>query len=132
MVTKGVANLQETTDTVQISTSEMRALLAEAIATSEDLKQVGETGFVLRDQIVFDLDKDNFCPGNPAFAQTVAGNQIVGAAGGAASMLTQLGDFIGDSVVSLEQGFKDAQRNLDEVDNAAMGVENNEWLGKFC
>ena len=130
LVTKGVANLQETTDTVQISTGNLRLLVAEASQVSLNLKQVGDTGLILRDQIVFDLDKENFCPDNPIFAQTQAGQGMISASEGAIAMLNQLGDFIGENVAVLEESLDDAQRNLDELDQGIAEVESNEWLGK--
>jgi hypothetical protein len=129
LVTKGVANLQRTTDTVQVSTISLRLRVDEAIQTAQNLNQVGDTGLILRDQIVFDLDKDNFCPDNPAFANTEAGRDIVAAADGAVTMLKQLGDFIGKNVDSLEKGLRDANRNLDDLDASIEDMESNEWLG---
>ena len=129
MVTKGVANLQQTTDTIQISTANLELLIDEAVQTTQNLKQVGETGYILRDQLVFDLDKENFCPDNPIFGQTQAGKDIVGAAEGAVSILDSMGDFIGEYVATLEESLEDGKRNLQEVDKTILQVEDNEWLG---
>ena len=130
LVTQGVANLQGSTDTVQVSTSSLRLLVDEALQVSLNLDQVGDTGLILRDQIVFDLDEDNFCPGNPAFAETKAGKSIVAAAEGAVGMLSQLDDFIGKNVESLEKSLEDARQSLDDLDNTIDDMESNEWLGE--
>lgn len=130
MVTKGVSNLQETTDTVQVSTSKLRLLIDEAVQTVDNLKTVGDTGYILRDQLVFDLDKDNFCPDNPVFEQTQTGQNVLGSADAAVSVLAQLGDFVGENVVILEESLVDARRNLDEVDTIVLEAEENEWLGE--
>ena len=131
MVTKGVNNLQQTTDTVQLSTGELRLLVDEAVQTIDDLKQVGDTGYILRDQLVFDLDKDNFCPDNPIFEQTQAGKDVLASTDGAVTVLAQMGDFIGENIVTLEESMADARRNLDEVDEAILEAEENEWLGEL-
>lgn len=129
MVTKGVANLQQTTDTIQLSTSTLQLLIDEAVQTMENLKQVGETGYILRDQLVFDLDRENFCPDNPIFGATSAGQGLLAAADGAVAILDQMGDFVGENTKSLEEGLLDATRNLDEVNESIVEAESNEWLG---
>ena len=131
MVTKGVNNLQQTTDTVQLSTAQLRLLINEAVQTVDSLKQVGDTGYILRDQLVFDLDRDNFCPDNPIFEQTQAGKDILASTDRAVTVLAQLGDFIGENVVNLDESMGDARRNLDQVDEAILEAEDNEWLGEL-
>jgi prefoldin subunit 5 len=130
LVTKGVNNLQQTTDTIQISTHSIRLLINEADKVTKDLEQVAETSTILRDQIVFDLDKDTFCPANPVFAEAQIGVSIVGAAAGAIQVLHNMGDIVTDNVAVLEESMASAKRNLDSVDQSLENVENYEWLGE--
>jgi len=130
MVTKGVANLQTTTDTIQIVNNDLRVIIDAAVSNFEDLKQVGETAYVLRDQLVFDLQSDNFCPDNPTFAETKAGRDIMAAAGGAITMLEEMGNFIGSDVAAMEVTMRETRNSLDTIDVAIEDTETYEWLGK--
>jgi hypothetical protein len=106
-------------------------MINEAEKVTKDLEQVEETSTILRDQIVFDLDKDNFCPANPVYAETQVGQNIAGAAAGAIEVLNSMGDFVSDSVLLLEETLASAKRNLDSIDQSLENVESYEWLGEL-
>ncbi|CAB9498380.1 expressed unknown protein [Seminavis robusta] len=129
LVTKGVANLQQTTDTIQVSTETLRLYVKDARDVSLKLEKIGESGLFMRDQVVSDLDRDNFCPGNPAFDQTIQGKRILSTADGAVLMLNDLGDFVTNNVATLEEILEDTQQQLDDVDSSVSNVETYEWLG---
>ncbi|CAB9530207.1 expressed unknown protein [Seminavis robusta] len=128
LVNQGMANLQQTTDTIQVSSESIRLLVKEADGVALNLKQVGDTGLILRDQVVFDLNKDNFCPGNPLFVQTSIGQSLIGASDGAAQMLNQLGDFVTNNVATLEESLAATEQQLDSLDRSMAEAESYEWL----
>ena len=131
MVTHGIANLQETTDTVEYSSNAARLLLDESVSVSQSLVQIGDTAKTLRDQIVMDLDRDNFCPQNPIFDETQAGKDILTAADASVQMLNDLGDFIEENVAGLEESLEDGKNNLDGVDDLIRSIEDYDWIGEY-
>jgi hypothetical protein len=131
LVTKGVNNLQQTTDTIQVSTHSFRLLVNAAEKVARDLEEVAETSTILRDQIAFDLNKENFCPANPLYAETQAGQSIAGAAAGAIIVLNDMGDFVNDTAALLKESMAGAKRNIENVYVSVENVENYEWLGEL-
>jgi hypothetical protein len=91
---------------------------------------VGDTGLILRDQIVEDLNKDTFCPQNPVFNQTKIGKDITTAADSAVKMLNDLGNFINGSVIDLQESLDDGRKKLNDVDGVIADAEQIEWIGK--
>ena len=55
LVTKGIDSVQQTTETIEASAESMRLYFKEAADVALNLKQVGDTGSILEDQLVFDL-----------------------------------------------------------------------------
>ncbi|CAB9498386.1 expressed unknown protein [Seminavis robusta] len=116
LVTKGVENFQQTTDTIQISTESMRLYVKEAVDVSLNLKQEGDTGWILRDQVILNLDRENFCPGNPLLNQTEQGQKILLGTEQVLQMLNELGDFISFNVATLETSLEVTQDQLDSLE----------------
>jgi len=131
MVTKVTANLQQTTDTVQMSTSNLDLILNAAVSTVDNVKEAGITGEKIRAQVVVDLDRNEFCPDNPLFAQTPQGQNLFNATDGVIEAMQQMGAFIDDDTAGLEEGLEDAKKQLTNVDDYIINIEENEWLGEF-
>lgn len=129
MVTHGVADVEEATNSIDHSSQLTRLRLDESVSITGSLIQIGDTAMNLRDQIVFDLDKQNFCPDNPQFNQTQAGKQITNTADEAVQMLNQMDGFVKNNVVGLKKSLTEGNKNLDSVDNAIQMLQSKNWLG---
>ena len=45
--------------------------------------------------------------------------------------MQQMGAFIDDDTAGLEEGLEDAKKQLTNVDDYIINIEENEWLGEF-
>jgi hypothetical protein len=113
--TKGLANLRNTTNSIQQSNDHVAYILEQFQGIANNIRAVGVTANQTRATIEAKLN--NFCPNDPNLAkQTGVNFPDVGTR--AASVLRLLGDFIGAQLDSFQLSLTQAQHTSTDLDKA--------------
>ena len=128
-MTKGLLNLQSTVDTVNHNSYVIDQLAEEAEDILQSVKDIRLTALQLRDDLVNELQGQQFCPGNQELAENTAAKEIIDRAREAIPLLEDLSDFATDDVDSLEGGASEVQITAENLQTETDEVDFTGWQG---
>ncbi|GAX19262.1 hypothetical protein FisN_4Lu516 [Fistulifera solaris] len=126
-VTNGLSNLQSTVDTVSYNSYVVDGLSREASDILSSVKGVRETAVRIKEQLVTELNGDNFCPGNALLEDSGASTKIVSQANQAIPYLTELENFAGDDLDGLESAANELQSAAGTVQEETDNIDLTSW-----
>jgi hypothetical protein len=115
LVTKGLTDLKNTTTSLDDSNIKVADILEQFQGIATDLRSVGSTANETRAEILATLN--NFCPNDPNLAQQT-GLNLQSAGAQAASLLQELGDFIGSQIGYAQRQLTEAQHTSNDLHKA--------------
>jgi hypothetical protein len=113
--TKGLADLRNTTNSLEQSNSEVAFILQEFQTIANNIRSIGASANQTRAKVLAKLN--NFCPDGPNLQQRTGVNfPVIGTR--TSRLLRLLGDFIGAELDSFQQSLTEAQHTSDNLDKA--------------
>jgi hypothetical protein len=127
LVTKGITNLQDSVNTMNVSAQQISLISAEAADIIQvglrDLKDLAGT---IRTQISDQFEGQAFCPADPTLINSALGQDISGQADEAIILLDRLGA-ASEDLDNLEDGVTTvSSRSLDVIDETE-DIDLNDW-----
>jgi len=128
MVAKGFTNLQETTRTVHLSATRIEYITSEAhMIMTESLKEIQAYAGSVRVALQEELDRDDFCPGDPELEGNPEAFDVRTQTQDAVIELRQLDNFVGEQVNAVAEALAEAGRQSETVVDMTGDVDLTDW-----
>jgi hypothetical protein len=128
LVTQGITNLQQTVETMDQSAVDVQLLASEASAIlQEGLLDVQPVAASLRDALVAELQRDNFCPGDPDLEQSATAQDVRDVATTAVDALTALDEFVTEQADDIALAVEKVEKGAAQIHDVTGDVDVTDW-----
>mmetsp|Transcript_12647 Transcript_12647/g.17943 ORF Transcript_12647/g.17943 Transcript_12647/m.17943 type:complete len:552 (+) Transcript_12647:136-1791(+) len=124
LVTQGITNLRDTISNVYYSNEQIASITRDAEDISTSLRLVGVSAAEIRNTIVGNLG--NFCP-DEVDVEAATGHDIDAIAQDTVDLLDDLGDFLNEDLVTLEDSLNTTTKASEDVDEVVNDIDLNDW-----